>query len=159
MENTLLLLNTYHQSFFLSSNTEWEIYFPSINNTNPRSTFVITCTNINSNPKFLLTSEKDNAYQYLIDHDSFFTNNTSFVSLDGPPPGNQFSNSIVIGSKTVSSSGVASIQYNSTPIRMVQIPIFFKFYILDQNFGPPMAPQIVSVSFLIEEVLLMSKKI
>ena len=162
MENTRVL-NTVHQSFFLSSNTVWDIYFDpnSCPHCDPRSTFVITCTNISSNPKFIPMGHLENGYVYVIDHHDFASNNTSFICLDGAGPANVISNMIVLGSKTVSSGGdVQSIQYNSTPIRVVDIPVDpFNFQIFDHTFNPTTFPQNVSISFLIEEVLNVSKKI
>lgn len=165
MDNSLLL-QTYYQTFYLSASAavghEWAVNFRVFTKTNPRSVFKITCTNINSSPKFntgAATNEL-NAFQYVIEGSNFITNNTSFISLDN----SAFSNDIVLGSKTVFPSGLSSIQYNNTPIYISDFSIDhnteIKLKIFDMHFHPITPAGLAhntSFSFVIEEFLYMSK--
>ena len=135
-------MSSYHQTFFLTSGKSWEINFVPRVKTSPRSTFAITCTNLTANPNAGVA----NSFLYLI---NLSASSGSAISIESDL--NQISNSIVLGSKVVSTTGITSHQY-PTPIRVSDFsnaPCIF--YILDSTFFAPLSDQIVSVSFLIEE--------
>ena len=135
-------MSSYHQTFFLTAGKSWEITFVPRVKTNPRSTFAITCTNLTAN----LSAGVANSFLYLI---NLPASSGSAISSEGDL--NQISNSLVLGSKVVSTTGITSHQ-NSTPIRVSDFPSSpCLFYILDSTFSAPLSDQIVSVSFLIEE--------
>ena len=135
-------MSSYHQTFFLTSAKSWEITFVPRVKTNPRSTFAITCTNLTANPN----AGVSNSFLYLI---NLPASSGSAISSSGDL--NQISNSIVLGSNVVSTTGITSHQ-NPTPIRVSDFPNApCTFYILDSTFSAPLSDQIVSVSFLIEE--------
>ena len=135
-------MSSYHQTFFLTAGKSWEIKFVPRVKTNPRSTFVFTCTNLTAN----LSAGVSNSFLYLI---NIPASSGSAISSSGDL--NQISNSIVLGSNVVSTTGITSHQ-NPTPIRVSDFPTSpCLFYILDSTFSAPLSDQIVSVSFLIEE--------
>ena len=134
-------MSSYHQTFFLTAGKTWEITFVPRVKTNPRSTFTITCTNLTANPNAGVA----NSFLYLI---NIPASSGSAISTEGDL--NQISNSIVLASTVVSTTGITSHQ-NSTPIRVSDFPTSpCLFYILDNTFSAPLSDQIVSVSFLIE---------
>ena len=135
-------MSSYHQTFFLTAGKTWEITFVPRVKTNPRSIFAITCTNLTANPN----AGVNNSFMYLI---NLPASSGSAISSSGDL--NQISNSIVLGSKVVATTGITSHQ-NPTPIRVSDFPTSpCTFYILDSTFSAPLSDQIVSVSFLIEE--------
>ena len=138
-------MSSYHQTFFLTAGKSWEINFVPRVKTHPRSTFAITCSNLTANPN----AGVNNSFLYLINIPS---SSGSAISSEGDL--NQISNSIVLGSNVVSTTGTTSHQY-PTPIRVSDFPNApCLFYILDSTFSAPLSDQIVSVSFLIEETYL-----
>ena len=135
-------MSSYHQTFFLTAGKSWEITFVLRVKSNPRSTFVITCTNLTANP----SAGVSNSFLYLI---NLPASSGSAISTEGDL--NQISNSIVLASNVVSTTGITSHQY-PTPIRVSDFPASpCTIYILDSTFSAPLSDQIVSVSFLIEE--------
>lgn len=94
-------MSSYHQTFFLPAGKSWEINFVPRVKTSPRSTFIITCTNLNANPSVGVT----NSFLYLI---NIPASSGSAISTEGDP--SQISNSIVLASNVVSSTGIASHQ-------------------------------------------------
>ena len=138
-------MSSYHQTFFLTAGKSWEINFVPRLKTSPRSTFTITCTNLTANPN----AGVNNSFLYLI---NLPASSGSAISTEGDL--NQISNSIVLGSNVVSTTGITSHQY-PTPIRMSDFPTSpCTFYILDSTFSVPLSDQIVSVSFSVEETFL-----
>ncbi len=135
-------MSSYHQTFFLPAGKSWEINFVPRVKTSPRSTFAITCTNLIANPN----SGVSNSFLYL---NNLPASSGAAISTEGDL--NQISNSIVLGSNVVSTTGITSHQY-STPIRVSDFPTSpCLVYILDRTYSAPLSDQIVSVSFLIEE--------
>ena len=135
-------MSSYHQTFFLTAGKSWEITFVPRVKTSPRSTFAITCTNLTANPN----AGVNNSFLYLINLPA-----SSGSAISSESNLNQISNSIVLGSKVVATTGITSHQY-PTPIRVSDFPNApCLFYILDSTFSAPLSDQIVSVSFLIEE--------
>ncbi len=105
-------MSSYHQTFFLPAEKSWDITFvPRVKNS-PRSTFVITCTNLTANP----SSGVNNSFLYLI---NLPASSGSAISTEGDL--NQISNSIVLASKVVTTTGITSYQY-PTPIRVSDFP-------------------------------------
>ena len=135
-------MSSYHQTFFLTAGKSWEITFVPRVKTDPRSTFAITCSNLTANPN----AGVSNSFLYLV---NLPASSGSAISTEGDL--NQISNSIVLGSKVVATTGITSHQ-NPTPIRVSDFPNApCTFYILDSTFSAPLSDQTVSVSFLIEE--------